>query len=372
MLTAELPPLPTSQPLSTLPPKTDPQQSAPDCHQKSYAQEFLERGPDPEPAPFIPSDTYATTFRHGSWSHDRTRVAAAMLIAQDMPPARRSTFLLCGHDAYVEQRCTCPAAGAFEYRIRSTKCHDRFCVPCSRERSARIRDALLLHMYKRPNLSLLTLTLRHTDGPLAETLDRLNHAFRSLRGTPLWHGSIQGGVSIIETKVSATDGLWHCHIHAIIEHKFVRQSDLSRAWLKITKDSDRVHIRRVGSLAGASSYITKYVTKAADSSIIRNPTRLAEALTAFQRRRLVTTFGAWRGLKLSERPKDEEGQITPREAWTVVNELNAIAAAATAGDPGAALILRKLRRKPAPPADTNPDTDPLLWPTDEGTSTAPT
>ncbi|MGN6368786.1 MAG: protein rep [Phycisphaerae bacterium] len=290
----------------------------------------------------------AETFRHGGWMQFRRRVDEALSVSPVVTPRRLSAFRLCGADACVEvtrHHITGEVNGA---RIRSTKCHDRFCVPCANERSFRIRSNLLNHMHGRKNLSLVTLTLKSEDQPLRYTLNRITRCFRKLRNGKIWKKYIEGGAAIIETKVGAGSGLWHVHFHVVCEAKYIPQKLLSDEWLKITGDSHVVDIRRVGARTGAVQYITKYVTKAADSSVVNSRRHLLEAIDAFTGRRLVTTFGTWRGLKLMENVTDEviEGSTT---AWTNVGPLSAIIAGAAVLGSEEFKILRLLKRSRPPP-----------------------
>ena len=284
-------------------------------------------------------------------------------------PRRLAAFRLCGSDAYVEARPRVVNAGGFiglgtfghDYRIRQTKCHDRFCVPCSRERSNRIRHALLQHMQKLPDLKLITLTLRNVKTSLTAALDRITKHFRTLRSKSIWSKRVQGGVWIIETKIGENSGEWHVHVHCVAQAKFIPQHLLSELWHNITGDSFIVDIRPVGARTGAVSYITKYVTKASDHQIVMDPERLQEAIIAFTGRRLVSTFGAWRGLELMEKPCHDPETITDEETgktynaptWRPIGSLSAILASAAAGDPQSRLIISRLTRKsrPPPPSD---------------------
>lgn len=304
-----------------------------------------------------PATDEAAAFRHGGWAPFRARVEAALRAHPKIAPRRVAAFCSCGSDAWVMGRVVNYAfPSVLNYKICSTKCHDRFCVPCSQERSYRVRSALLKHMHGRQDLKLVTLTLRASGDPLSTILDRLTKFFRLLRSRPLWKKAVTGGVSIIETKVGRGSGDWHCHFHVIVESKFIPQARLSAEWLRITGDSHIVDIRPVGARIGAVSYITKYITKAADHSIVMDPARLLEALTAFTGRRLVSTFGAWRGLKLMEKPDapdfpKENGIPIGDTEWRPIGPLAAFLSAARAGDSPAAFVLWKLRgsQGPAPP-----------------------
>jgi hypothetical protein len=306
-------------------------------------------------APLDPVENLAETFRHGGWMPTRRRVEQALRDTPGISHRRHDAFCKCGCDARVEWAYPAtfngyanPHTTVREYRIISTKCRDRFCVPCAGERSGRIRAALLQHMADKKNLSLITLTLKASSDPLGKILDRITRHFRNLRSKALWKKNISGGVAIIETKLGSGSGAWHVHFHVIAEAKYVHKDALSQLWEKITGDSRIVDVKRVGALTGAVKYITKYVTKAADQSIINSPRHLSEALTGFAARRLVTTFGSWRGLQLNEGTDDDPQEPSP-DTWYPLGPLHDILIAAKAGDDGARSLVRMLKRGRAKP-----------------------
>lgn len=319
--------------------------------EKWDSKSFLEATPaaaDPATAelPYLPD--MCTNFRHSGWAPARRRVDAAFAELSTISPRRMGAFRCCGADAYVEQakytskyRGGCQPQFLMQWRVRSTKCHDRFCVPCSNDRAMRIRDSLLRHMYKMTELSLITITLQHSPDSLTDVLNRITKHFRALRLLPIWKKNIQGGVAIIETKLNADKTAWHTHFHIVAKAKFAPQKQLSEAWRKITGDSFIVDVRRVGALSGAVQYITKYITKAADSVITNSPKHLKEAIVAFTGRRLVSTFGTWRGLQLMERP-DEEKTVDETTTWHTVGRLDEVIQWAGRGDPYAQRILHAI------------------------------
>lgn len=291
-----------------------------------------------EPAVHNTSDL-AEQFRHSHWQPFRKRVSKALADNPDITQRRLSAFNCCGCDAHVEVR----SLGEFSksYRIVSTKCHDRFCLPCSKARAERIRASLMLWMHGRENLSLITLTLKQGNQPLREILDRITRCFRALRNKPLWKKAVTGGVATIEAKIGTDGKAWNVHFHVVAEAKFLRQDKLAELWLSITGDSRVVDVRRVGAKSGAVQYITKYVTKSSDHSIVMSPTHLAEAIVAFTGRRLVSTFGTWRGVQLMEKHDETEVSQFAGE-WRPIGPLDEFIRRAADGSAEALFIMRQL------------------------------
>lgn len=309
---------------------------------------FFNAAPEaPTPLPFKPRPDLCLNFRHSGWMDTRKRVEETLDGLANVSPRRVAAFRACGADAYVE--CACLTSNPFnnpnfkhryKYRVRSTKCHDRFCLPCSQERGLRVGQQLAIHTAKMPALKLLTLTLKEDGRPLQERMDRLTACFRKLRASAQWKKIVKGGAAIIEYKIGKNLHGWHVHYHILMESGYFPHADLKALWKGITGDSDIVDIRPVGSRRGGISYVTKYVTKVADRTVTSDPAVLAEAIEALTGRRLVSTFGTWRGLKLMERPADEENTEIPEGDWRTVGSLDAIIDRAMHGDFEALQIVR--------------------------------
>lgn len=297
----------------------------------------------------------AETFRHSGWAPFRKRVDAALAACSKVSSRRLSAFRCCGSDARVEKNegpmlCLNPLPGpkVCRYRVISSKCHDRFCLPCSKARAERIRTSLAIYLKDQQNLKLITLTLKQGPATLRETLDRITRALRCLRNKPLWKKAVKGGVATIEAKIGDDKNEfalekkpWNVHYHIIADSKYIPQKLLSKLWKQITGDSDIVDIRPVGARSGAIQYITKYITKSSDHKIVNSPRHLEEAIEAFTGRRLVTTFAAWRGLQLMEIHDDIE-TAEQKACWQPIGPLDAIIRLAAKGDAEALKIMRHL------------------------------
>jgi hypothetical protein len=112
----------------------------------------------------------------------------------------------------------------------------------------------------------------------------------------------------IETK------LWHPHLHVLYEGEFFPHVKLAADWLALTGDSKIVHITAINSVKSAAFYVTKYITKTADSSVYSDHEALCEAVLACKNRRLCIPFGTWRRLGLMHNPEEHD--------WTYVATLN--------------------------------------------------
>lgn len=289
-------------------------------------------GPDPKDDPLgkntisgrstgKPNMLAGIHFRHHTWNLNRVRVLEALLdddpnklawidfdddpnlpdVAPRPAPSERSRrFIACGTRSIVLQSADDPK----RYKIGCERCHDRFCLPCMQDR-ARLIVANLKAQLKYEPTRFLTLTLKHTDAPLREQLDRLYASFVTLRRRAFWQEAVTGGVAFLELKLSSADDAWHPHLHVLLRGKYLAQRLIADAWLQITGDSFIVDIRMAGSPEHLYSYLTRYITKGWDTGIYRTLHKLREAISALKGRKLLSSFGDFSSLRLLAPPTSE-------------------------------------------------------------------
>jgi len=292
-----------------------------------------------------------TAFRHSGWQHDRANIRLA-LERVEVSEARLCRWDTCGSHAWVVRHPT----DRGRLKIMASFCHDRFCKPCATHRSrlivANLRRYLTTRQYR-----FITLTLWSTDHPLKELVDKLYASFRKLRATKLWKRSIGGGAAFLEIKWSEQKQRWHPHLHIICQGMYIESGFLSQEWLRITGDSSIVDVRSAGDLDRVTSYVAKYASKPLSNTFLNRPNQLDEAIRALTGRRLVCTFGVWRGWPLLACTDDTE--------WEPVAPLQEVREKAAQGSPWARAILNYLWRKrpcTTPNAQTRappPDDPPL-------------
>jgi hypothetical protein len=275
------------------------------------------------------ADLYAdVAFRHAGWIADRVRTARAI---DEVFPAspRLERFRYCGSNAWVISNDSDPSQVA----VVADHCHDRFCRPCARWRGSVIAGNINAHLADRP-YRFLTLTIK-TDGlTLPQAVDKLYTSFARLRRTRIWQQRVTGGCAVCEIKPRASGTGWHPHLHCILEGRYLPQPVIRKHWERITTDSYIVDIRPGRDSAAAAHYVSKYITKPFGSAVIRNHDRLCEAIEALHNRRVIHTFGSWRGLKLCH--------FEPSGTWSRVCTLAELRSKARRGDPDAQELLTHL------------------------------
>ncbi len=267
-------------------------------------------------------------FRHSGWKPDRIRVAAS-LARTAQPDSRRAAFQDCGSQAFVLRSIEDPS----KYRIAGSGCHDRFCVPCAIERS-RVIAHNVVELIEQKAIRFVTLTIRSTDDPLTDQLDKLYASFSALRRRAVWHKAVFGGVAFLELTFNKTRNQWHPHLHCLVDGTWIDGKRLKIAWNQITNGSYVIDIRRPSSNEAVGRYVAKYASKPINSTFLRNEDRLDEAVIALKGRKLCVTYGTWRGKLLTA--STQEG------TWEHVCSLEDLISQAASGDDECRAIMASL------------------------------
>lgn len=256
------------------------------------------------------TDEPSSVFRHTGWAPQRKRIYESFQ-RLDLGIDRLWNFTQCGKHAYVLRHPTEPDV----YRISGSTCHDRFCLPCANSRSHTIAMNVIDNNHA-SQTRLITLTLHSHTEPLAQLLSHLSISFSKLRQRSQWKKRVTGGVAFLEIKWNAHLSRWNVHLHILASGKYYKTGLLSALWLEITGNSKIVDLAFVHDRKHAARYITKYASKPLDPTVIAVPDRLDEAIVALKGRRLCTTFGTWRGIKLTDSPSEE--------SWDYVDTLSSV------------------------------------------------
>lgn len=236
-----------------------------------------------------------------------------------MPYKQLARFHDCGKEAWVIRSIEDPT----RYRVAANTCHNRWCVPCQRDRS-RVIARNLLELVEGKTTRFVTLTLRADGDSLTARVDRLHKCFAKLRKTLLWKRKVKGGAAFLEVQYNADRQSWHPHLHLIITGSYIPKVELSNTWLRITGDSICTDIRMAESPEKAAYYVTKYVSKPFDAAVTRDRAPLTEAVESLANAKMCITFGGFRGKLLTARPSDD--------SWEYVGSLDQILRLAKAGD----------------------------------------
>jgi hypothetical protein len=272
-----------------------------------------------------------STFRHSGWAARRRQVWAAFN-RLGVSQRKLEAFADCGNSCFVQ---VSPAGD--DVRLTCNQCHDRHCLACAAAKGARIAANINAHIAGRA-IKMVTLTQRASETPLRDQITAILRDFAALRRRKVCRRCFTGGAAFLEIKIGENSGLWHVHLHILVEGAYLDQKTLSAEWLAVTGASFIVHIEAVRDHGHAAAYVTKYVTKPASAQVYNTPARLDEFIGALKGRRLCATFGTWRGLKLDD-------QEPPPEGFICAGSLDSLVSAARDFDARAIAVLQLVLAK---------------------------
>lgn len=221
-------------------------------------------------------------------------------------------------------------------RMAERRCRSRCCPRCAKFRANELTSKLIAVCRRMDSRRMITLTLRSVDHPLREQLIELRRCFGRLRRSKAWKSRVTGGVYTVEVTMNNDTGLWHPHLHAIVDGSYFPCMELKASWEKASNGSTIAHIRAVPSATAAARYVSSYVSKTSDA-VKFSDTQVAEWAEEVHGLRLASTFGNLHGVKLED---EEDVRVKCRKELQHVNEL---AEAARDGDDVADSIIRKLQ-----------------------------
>lgn len=175
-----------------------------------------------------------------------------------------------------------------QVRISSNSCNVRGCPMCAAAKANRVAHSTAEYLDNQPDAKFMTLTMKHSDTPLREQIDKINRDFRAFRRLKEVSKRCKGGFWFLEIKLGKDD-LWHIHLHCLVVSAWIAQKELSQLWLNVTGESMIVDIRKIKDARTAASYAAKYASKPAALRYLPT-TKAVELLAETQN---VRTHGAW-------------------------------------------------------------------------------
>lgn len=173
-------------------------------------------------------------------------------------------------------------------------------------------DRLAILKAQDPDLKAYMVTLTVKDGP--DLLERFNHLYRSVQKLHKTRTrdrqyseacKADGAVWSYEFKRGKNSGQWHPHVHAVWLCKDAPdQKALSEQWKHITGDSFIVDVRPFhdqDDVVNGFLEVFKYAVKFSDLPLGDNWT----GYMALKGKRLIASFGSFRGLDVPEDLTDE-------------------------------------------------------------------
>jgi hypothetical protein len=204
--------------------------------------------------------------------------------------------------------------------VASNSCRLRWCPICAKSRSAYITRSVRSWLSKVRTARFLTLTLKHSNAPLATQITKLYDDFRKLRRHKQFRKYCHSGVWFFQVKLSKDGEQWHPHLHCVILGKYIPHDWLSKLWLRITKSSNIIDIRLVKNHDKMASYVARYSARPADLSSFP-PFLQMEMFKAMHGRRLCGSWGVSGGLSLSPPRKLDESKFNNLGSFSKIMSL---------------------------------------------------
>jgi hypothetical protein len=352
----------------------------PDFNRELHAHGVLDSFECPVPA--APGEI---AFRHSHWAEKRAIVRAAL--ERTGSSARvLERFDNCGADCWLY---THKKTG--DVRIHASTCRNRWCDPCAVRRSRVMAGNIGDYMRERSEAMAkknwtvhymhVTLTLVSSNLPLTKQIDAIYRAFRHLRSYKVkikvhpddaklstvrwWDQYVRGGACSFEPMGKKKTKRFHPHLHCVVECRgrpFIPHWELKEAWRACTRrvnpklESYIVHVSPITTFEAAANEVAKYASKGVAelaTHFLHDKKKLDEMLVSMRGRRMLTTFGTWRGIALSSTP------TFVADDWVNHGPYLALAAAAEAGNDRAARLIEiaraQITKAPRPPPVVSPN-----------------
>lgn len=200
-----------------------------------------------------------------------------------------------------------------EVRVAANSCHLRWCPVCSDSRRSYISHSVAGWVEQQSFPKFLTLTIMHSNAPLAHQIDHLYKYFRLLRKRKDFRDAVPGGFWFFQIKKSKASNQWHPHFHCLVTGKYIPHSRLVHMWKEITSNSTVVDIRPIRNPAKACNDAARYAACPGSLAGLSFDDAL-ELVECMHGRRICGTWGTARQVSL--RPPTS----VDRDEWESVGE----------------------------------------------------
>lgn len=207
-------------------------------------------------------------------------------------------------------------------RISSNHCRLRWCPLCGAAKAAQVSAAIQQWLQDVPTPRMLTLTLKHSNAPLADQIDSIYTFFQSFRRRKWLKEAISGGIWFFQVHRVGGSGAWHPHIHILLDSGYLPKARLSDDWRDTTHGSYIVDIKRITDNKASCDYVARYVARPAKLADL-DLSSAQELLQALHGRRLAGSWGSAHGVCLSGKSQKPDGNWQRLGTWRTLSELYA-------------------------------------------------
>lgn len=281
--------------------------------------------------------TYRSRFMAGKENEYEATLAAYRLAYGEKPHNHVRALMDCRTHATLQRDF---ATG--DVMVFGDSCRDRYCPMCCGQKAAYAKDQVEMYIRTLVAPRFLTLTLRNNESDLKSRVSFLQERFSKLRNRAYWKKNVTGGIWFLEVKRGKDSGLWHPHLHILLDGNYMEQKRLSELWEQVTFGSPIIHISKVSDVEHAAKYISKYVAKPA--MLGNMPVEDgAEMINALFRKRLCGTFGTAKAVTLTPPKVESEND------WDYIGHYDDIVAKAPTNSAARAVLVAYNTYEPLPP-----------------------
>ena len=205
-----------------------------------------------------------------------------------------------------------------DVKVFGDSCRDRWCPMCAGQKASYAKDQTEIYIKSLKAPRFLTLTLRNNESSLKHQITFLQQSFSKLRTRAFWKKNVTGGIWFLQVKRGKNSGLWHPHLHILLDGNYLEQGRLSELWEQVTFGSPVVDIRRIYNFESAATYVSRYVARPARMSDMPQHDRI-EVIKALFRKRLCGTFGNAKVVTLTPPKIEDSGE------WDYIGHFDDIA-----------------------------------------------
>jgi hypothetical protein len=186
-------------------------------------------------------------------------------------------------------------------------CSVRVCPHCSHRRSKLLAERTQSFLVGKDQLRYAVLAERNCKD-LQEGIASLWASWTRLRRSVRWKKKVVGCIVALEVTYNRKKQTWHPHLNVLLEGEYFPFEELNQCWIEATNHRGKTSFIRAADEKTVHELI-KYVTKVSD--LLNEPSALDQFLLACYGRRLIRTYGSFRGLSLADEESPEAGGRCP-------------------------------------------------------------
>ncbi len=193
------------------------------------------------------------------------------------------------HTRYTVAKCK----GCGKVEKFPNRCELKFCPECQPRLAADREKIIAWWLQSVDQPKLMTLTVKNVPDFSPGHVEEFQKWWKNLRNRKFADNWIGGFYSLEVTKEA--NG-WHLHLHALIDARWIDQTQLSIEWQSVTNGQGYIVDVRDARAHAYQKHVKKYVVKGHQLAIWK-PEEIATLIDAFEGKRCFGVFGSLYGMR---------------------------------------------------------------------------